>query len=264
MQIAITKTESMKDTMEKDLKEALQAQRSLSVKVETLNLEKMELRQLVEMKSNFIQGIQERNSLAASAGARIEDKNRQTLMYLETIQKLSMYIVRKQKDGEFGQGIQLGEQLDHDTMQNIKSMMDENVFDLLDKTETKVLQLQRENIELLEELNHFYQDSLTKDEQVSVIYEILAQIQRVIDQLVPSSNGSVYSHDAVMSPLINANLKHDLPEAVINVLNKVYARRFDFEKQSKKYAQDKLQYEQNIAKCDQKLTLLQSLNGQEW
>lgn len=59
-----------------------------------------------------------------------------------------------------------------------------------------------------------------------------------------------------MSPLINANLKHDLPEAVINVLNKVYARRFDFEKQSKKYAQDKLQYEQNIAKCDQKLTLL--------
>ena len=49
-------------------------------------------------------------------------------------------------------------------MPNIKSMMDENVFDLLDKTETKVLQLQRENIELLEELNYFYQDSLTKDE----------------------------------------------------------------------------------------------------
>lgn len=43
-------------------------------------------------------------------------------------------------------------------MMNIKSLMDENVFDLLDKTETKVLQLQRENVELLEELTHFYQD----------------------------------------------------------------------------------------------------------
>ena len=42
-------------------------------------------------------------------------------------------------------------------MLNIKSLMDENVFDLLDKTETKVLQLQRDNIELLEELSHFYQ-----------------------------------------------------------------------------------------------------------
>ena len=47
--------------------------------------------------------------------------------------------------------------LDKETMLNIKSLMDENVFDLLDKTETKVLQLQRDNIELLDELSHFYQ-----------------------------------------------------------------------------------------------------------
>ena len=43
-------------------------------------------------------------------------------------------------------------------MMNIKSLMDENVFDLLDKTESKVIQLQRDNVELLEELSHFYQD----------------------------------------------------------------------------------------------------------
>lgn len=49
-------------------------------------------------------------------------------------------------------------------MANIKSLMDENVFELLDKTECKVLQLQRENMELLEELSHFYADSLTKEE----------------------------------------------------------------------------------------------------
>ena len=155
----VSKTESMKDNAEKDLKEALQAQRSLSVKVETLNLEKQELRQLVEMKSNFIQGISERNQLAASAGARLEDKNRQTLMYLETIQKLSMYIVRKGK-GEASDGENFDSQspLDKETMINIKGMMDDHVFDLLDKTETRVLQLQRDNMELLEELSHFYQD----------------------------------------------------------------------------------------------------------
>ena len=44
--------------------------------------------------------------------------------------------------------------------------MDEHVFELLDKTECRVLQLQRENLELLEELSHFYQVSLTKEEQV--------------------------------------------------------------------------------------------------
>lgn len=76
MQIAVQKTEQLKNNMEKDLREAMNLQRNLSVKVETLSLEKQELRQLVEMKSNLIQGIQERSSLVASTGARMEDKNR--------------------------------------------------------------------------------------------------------------------------------------------------------------------------------------------
>ena len=75
-----------------------------------------------------------------------------------------MYIVRKQKGndimgdvGESAQNDSRAQQLlDKETMLNIKSLMDENVFDLLDKTETKVIQLQRDNIELLEELSHFY------------------------------------------------------------------------------------------------------------
>ena len=57
MQMIVTKTEKMKVNAEKDLKEAIQGQRGLSMKVDTLTLEKQELRQLVEMKSNFIQGI---------------------------------------------------------------------------------------------------------------------------------------------------------------------------------------------------------------
>lgn len=98
----------------------------------------------------------------------MEDKNRQTIMYLEAIQKLSMFIVRKQKveDGaEMCNPLENSPQiLDQETMANIKSLMDENVFELLDKTECKVLQLQRENIDLLEELSHFYAESLTKEE----------------------------------------------------------------------------------------------------
>ena len=85
MQLAVKKAENMKETAEKDCKEALQAQRSLSVKIETLILEKQELKQLVEMKSNLIHGIQERSSLVSSAGARMDEKHRQTIMYLEAI-----------------------------------------------------------------------------------------------------------------------------------------------------------------------------------
>ena len=76
MHIALSKTEQTKNSIEKDMKEALQAQRQLSVKVETLVIEKQELSQLIEMKSNFIQGIQERSSLVTSSSSRLEDKNR--------------------------------------------------------------------------------------------------------------------------------------------------------------------------------------------
>ena len=78
--------------------------------------------------------------------------------------------------------------MDKDTILNIKSLMDENVFELLDKTEAKVLSLQRENMELLEELGNFYQEQLTKEEQITVVFDILAQMQRVIEDLIPGAN----------------------------------------------------------------------------
>lgn len=43
----------------------------------------------------------------------------------------------------------------------------------------------------------------------------------------------------MMSPLSNQNLKQSLPECVINLFNKVYSRRLDFEKQSKKFSKDR-------------------------
>ena len=47
----------------------------------------------------------------------------------------------------------------------------------------------------------------------------------------------------MMSPLSGNNLKESLPEAVVNIFNKIYSRRFDFERQVKKYGKDKLVFE---------------------
>lgn len=68
----------------------------------------------------------------------------------------------------------------------------------------------------------------------------------------------------MMSPLSNQNLRQDLPDSVISLFNKVYSRRMDFDKQSKKFGKDKDVMEQNIARVDAKLNLLQSLNGRVW
>ena len=54
-------------------------------------------------------------------------------------------------------------------------------------------------------------------------------MQKVIDDLLPTLSSSAYSNDTSMSPLQSKNLKHNLPEGVLNMLNKVYSRRFDFE-----------------------------------
>ena len=63
------------------------------------------------MKGNFIQEIQDRGSLAATAGV-LTQKKKQTLMYLETIQRLSMFIVRTFKAQNGERGLNLSTQLE--------------------------------------------------------------------------------------------------------------------------------------------------------
>ena len=48
-------------------------------------------------------------------------------------------------------------------------------------------------MELLEELTYFYQDRLTKEEQISVVYDTLAHILKVIEELIPSPNSSAFT-----------------------------------------------------------------------
>ena len=67
-------------------------------------------------------------------------------------------------------------------------------------------------MELLEELTHFYQDRLTKEEQISVVYETLAHILKVIEELIPSPSSSAFTQDVLINPLSNHNMKHSLPE----------------------------------------------------
>mmetsp|Transcript_44008 Transcript_44008/g.58393 ORF Transcript_44008/g.58393 Transcript_44008/m.58393 type:complete len:111 (-) Transcript_44008:305-637(-) len=106
---------------------------------------------------------------------------------------------------------------------------------------------------------------MTKDEEVMTAYDIIAQLQHVIEDLLPDAADSpVLRRDSMMSPLSNKNLKHSLPEAVINIFNKLYSRRFDFERQAKKFNKDRFVFEQNIARVDAKLSLMQTLNGRGW
>ena len=67
-------------------------------------------------------------------------------------------------------------------------------------------------MELLEELTHFYQDRLTKEEQISVVYDTLSHILKVIEELIPPPNSSAFTQDVLMNPLSNHNMKHALPE----------------------------------------------------
>ena len=155
LKLNLSKIESMKQNVEKDLSLASLDYKKSGSKIEQLQLENQELKDLVEMKSNFIREIQDRGSLAATAG-NITQQHKQTLMYLETIQRLSMYIVRKFKDLNDERGVNSSTQLEQETINNIRCLMDEHVFDLLDKTEMRVLKLKKENIELLEELVTVY------------------------------------------------------------------------------------------------------------
>ena len=59
-------------------------------------------------------------------------------------------------------------------------------------------------------------------------------------------------------------MSQEIPDAIINLLNKIYSRRFDFENQSKKIDSEKNDYEKKIASCEAKLSLLQNMNKFEY
>lgn len=64
---------------------------------------------------------------------------------------------------------------------------------------------------------------------MGVVYEIMAQLLQVVDDLIPDDPGKRgLREDIAASPLRSKRLKHSLPDDVLNVFNKVYSRRLDF------------------------------------
>ncbi len=112
---------------------------------EQLQIEKAEIVHLLQIKCNFIQQVQER--------AQFLNPNDQRIVYLEAIQKLSMHAVR-QSDG-----------LDLQTCERIRGLIEENTYELLDRTERKLNEVTQENIELVKELAQVYQDQIVWVEQ---------------------------------------------------------------------------------------------------
>lgn len=70
----------------------------------------------------------------------------------------------------------------------VRGIIDENVFDLLDKTEHKLYSLQRENISLMEELATVYQEWSTWNQQMSINFDLMEQFMAIMQDL---TNGNV-------------------------------------------------------------------------
>lgn len=140
--------------------------------------------------------------------------------------------------------------------------MDEHVFDLLDKTEVRVLNMKKQNIELLEELVHVYQEQLTTQEQISMVYAMMSELQSVITDLIPLKDRSLSL--ASNLPLTNSNIKTQLPEPVLSIFNRVYAHRFELDKQSQQVRANRELFEKKLSKFDAKLSLLKKMNEEHW
>lgn len=100
---------------------------------DTAKSERSELMNLLELKSNFIATIQER--LSVDKHNSLEPSHlKPDSLFVEMIQKLSFCVIRLTKGTP-----EL--KLDAETAENVRSLMDESVFALLDKTEIKLQKL---------------------------------------------------------------------------------------------------------------------------
>lgn len=123
---------------------------------------------------------------------------------------------------------------------------------------------------MLEELINFFQEQLTLKGQISLAYEVLAHLLRVIEDLIPqagslkslvNNSGGGDRNSNSQTELNPSQFNCDLPKAVFNIFNKVFARRHDFESQSLRLEQEKGIVEQMLAKFESKLDLMQNVNG---
>ena len=123
---------------------------------EQLQIEKAEIVHLLQIKCNFIQQVQER--------AQFLNPDDQRIVYLEAIQKLSMHAIRQ------------SDSLDQPTCERVRGLIEENTYELLDRTERKLNEATQENIELVKELAQVYQDQIVWVEQTEQLVSLLEAI----------------------------------------------------------------------------------------
>ena len=128
-------------------------QRAESV-VEDLKHANEELQSVINIKSDFINSLNSKNS------------------HIETIQRLALYIARQNKDSI----------INDSTTHIVKQVLDKDIMELLDLSERKVVKLQRTIQELRTELLELYRDQLEKNQEVAICFEVIDTFIKILEQ----------------------------------------------------------------------------------
>ena len=95
-----------------------------------------------------------------------------------------------------------------------------------------------------------------------MVYAMMSELQSVITDLIPLKDRSLSL--ASNLPLTNSNIKTQLPEPVLSIFNRVYAHRFELDKQSQQVRANRELFEKKLTKFDAKLSLLKKMNEEHW
>lgn len=149
-------------SIQSELQTSFSEVKKLSMMKEQLQIEKAEIVHLLQIKCNFIQQVQER--------AQFLNPDDQRIVYLEAIQKLSMHAIRQ------------SDSLDEPTCERVRGLIEENTYELLDRTERRLNEATQENIDFVKELAQVYQDQIVWVEQTEQLVSLLEAIQQKRDQ----------------------------------------------------------------------------------
>ncbi len=78
--------------------------------------------------------------------------------------------------------IRRSDSLDHITCEKVRTLIEENTYELLDRTERRLSEVTQENIELVKELAQVYQDQIVWVENTDQLIQLIEAIQQKRDQ----------------------------------------------------------------------------------
>jgi hypothetical protein len=72
--------------------------------------------------------------------------------------------------------IRRSDSLDHITCEKVRTLIEENTYELLDRTERRLSEVTQENIELVKELAQVYQDQIVWVENTDQLIQLIEAI----------------------------------------------------------------------------------------